>query len=49
MTSHFGISQRRACRLIKQPRSNQYYVSRKDPRKDLRHVAADRNLTHLER
>jgi putative transposase len=36
MTSHYGISQRRACRLIKQPRSNQYYVSRKDPRKDLR-------------
>ena len=36
MTSHYGISQRRACRLIAQPRSNQYYVSRKDPRKDLR-------------
>jgi len=36
MTSHHGISQRRACRLIRQPRSNQYYRSRKDPRTDLR-------------
>jgi putative transposase len=36
MTSHWGISQRRACRLIKQPRSNQHYESRKDPRHDLR-------------
>lgn len=36
MKSHHGISQRRACLLIKQPRSNQYYRSRKDPRNDLR-------------
>lgn len=36
MTSHHGISQRRACRLIRQPRSNQSYRSRKDPRTDLR-------------
>lgn len=35
MTSHWGISQRRACRLIKQPRSNQHYCRRKDPRNDL--------------
>jgi putative transposase len=36
MTSHHGVSQRRACRLIRQHRSNQYYRSRKDPRNDLR-------------
>jgi putative transposase len=36
LISHWGISQRRACRLIKQPRSNQFYCSRKDPRTDLR-------------
>ena len=36
MTSHHGISQRRACRLIRQARSNQYYSSRKDRRDDLR-------------
>ena len=35
-TSHYGISQRRACRLIKQPRSHRSDVSRKDPGKDLR-------------
>lgn len=36
MTSHHGISQGRACRLIRQPRSRQYYQSRKDPRSALR-------------
>jgi putative transposase len=36
MTGHYGISQRRACRLVKQARSNEFYCSRKDPRKDLR-------------
>lgn len=36
MTSHHGISERRACRLIKQPRSNQHYRSCKDPRWALR-------------
>jgi putative transposase len=36
VTSHHGLSQRRACRLIKQARSNQYYRSRKDRREDLR-------------
>lgn len=36
MTSYHGISQRRACRLVRQPRSNQYYQSRKDPRSALR-------------
>ena len=34
--SHHRISQRRACRLVKQHRSNQYYRSVKDPRHDLR-------------
>lgn len=36
MTSHHGISRRRACRLIKQTRSNEYYRSRKDQRPELR-------------
>ena len=36
MRSHHGINQRRACVLINQPRSNQYYRSCKDPRNDLR-------------
>ena len=36
MTSHWRISQRRACQLIRQPRSSQYYRSLKDPRHDLR-------------
>lgn len=34
--SHHRISQRRACRLVKQHRSNQHYRSVKDPRDDLR-------------
>jgi putative transposase len=36
ISSHCGVSQRRACRLLKQHRSNQFYKSRKDPRHDLR-------------
>jgi putative transposase len=36
IVGHYGISQRRACALIKQARSNQCYRSRKDPRADLR-------------
>jgi putative transposase len=36
VVSHHRISQRRACRLVKQHRSNQYYRSVKDPRHDLR-------------
>ncbi len=32
----YGISQRRACRLLKHPRSVHYYRSRKDPRLGLR-------------
>jgi transposase-like protein len=36
VTSHWNVSQRRACRLVGQPRSNQAYASRKDPRHDLR-------------
>jgi putative transposase len=36
ITTHHGISQRRACRLIKQTRSSQFYTSRKDRRDDLR-------------
>lgn len=34
--SHHRISQRRACRLVKQHRSNQYYRSVTGPRQDLR-------------
>jgi putative transposase len=33
---HYGISQRRACRLLRQHRSVQDYTSRKDPRTALR-------------
>jgi putative transposase len=33
---HYGISQRRACRLLGQHRSVQAYASRKDPRTALR-------------
>ena len=29
---HYAISRRRACRLCSQPRSMEYYRSRKDPR-----------------
>lgn len=36
IVSHHLISQRRACRLVKQHRSNQHYRSVKDPRHDLR-------------
>ncbi len=34
--SHYGLTMRRACRLVKQPRSTQYYQSVKDPRPELR-------------
>lgn len=36
MISHYGLNLRRACRLIKQTRSTQYYCTVKDPRQDLR-------------
>jgi putative transposase len=36
IVSHYGLKLRRACRLIKQTRSVQYYHSVKDRRDDLR-------------
>lgn len=36
MHSHYDLNTRRACRLVKQTRSVQYYCSVKDPRNDLR-------------
>lgn len=36
IVSHCALNMRRACRLIKQTRSVQYYCSVKDPRHDLR-------------
>jgi putative transposase len=36
IASHYGLKKRRACRLVKQTRSMQYYRSVKDPRSDLR-------------
>src|SRR3954453_15420210 len=36
IVSHHRLSQRRACRLIKQHRSTHYYRSVKDPRQDVR-------------
>ena len=36
IVSHNGLKMRRACRLVKQSRSVQYYRSVKDPRHDLR-------------
>ena len=36
IVSHYALNVRRACRLIKQTRSVQYYRSVKDPRHDLR-------------
>ncbi|WP_422393410.1 IS3 family transposase [Mycetohabitans endofungorum] len=36
VVSHYGLTMRRACRLVKQPRSVQYYRSVKDPRVELR-------------
>ena len=36
IVSHYGLKLRRACRLIKQSRSVQYYRSVKDPRQELR-------------
>ena len=36
VVSHHRISQRRACRLDRQHRSNQHYRSVKNPRHDLR-------------
>jgi len=44
MVSHYSLKTRRACRLIKQSRSAQYYRSIKDPRADLR--ARMRELAH---
>ena len=44
MVSHYGLGTRRACRLIKQTRSVQYYCSIKDPRQDLRNRM--RELAH---
>ncbi|CAG9212764.1 hypothetical protein BGLA2_220020 [Burkholderia gladioli] len=36
VVSHYGLTMRRACRLMKQPRSVQYYRSVKDLRPELR-------------
>src|SRR2546423_9711720 len=36
MVSHYALNTRRACRLVRQTRSMQYYHSVKDPRRDLR-------------
>ena len=36
IVDHYALTMRRACRLIKQTRSVQYYCSVKDPRHDLR-------------
>ena len=36
IVSHYALDTRRACRLVKQTRSVQYYRSVKDPRNDLR-------------
>lgn len=36
IVTHYAINTRRACRLVKQTRSVQYYRSVKDPRHDLR-------------
>jgi putative transposase len=42
--SHYGLKLRRACRLVKQSRSVQYYHSIKDQRADLR--ARMREIAH---
>jgi len=44
IVSHYALNTRRACRLVKQTRSVQYYRSVKDPRHDLR--ARMRDLAH---
>nr|WP_152034529.1 IS3 family transposase [Burkholderia contaminans] len=44
VVSHYGLTMRRACRLVKQPRSVQYYRSVKDPRPELR--ARMREIAH---
>jgi putative transposase len=36
IVSHYGTSQRRACKIVQQHRSIQWYRSRKDPRLALR-------------
>jgi putative transposase len=36
IVTHYALKRRRACRLVKQTRSVQYYRSVKDPRHDLR-------------
>ena len=36
LVAHHRCSKRRACRLVQQHRSNEYYRSVKDPRNDLR-------------
>src|SRR5271165_4064611 len=45
IVEHHGVSQRRACRLVKLHRSNWYYESIKDPRHDLR--ARMREITQI--
>ena len=47
IVSHHGLSKRRACRLIKQTRSTQYYQSIKDPRDDLRRRMRDIAYTRI--
>ncbi len=44
VVSHYGLTMRRACRLVKQPPSVQYYISVKDPRPELR--ACMREIAH---
>jgi putative transposase len=41
IVSHYGLNLRRACRLIKQVRSVQYYRSVKDPKQVLRQRMRD--------
>jgi len=45
IVTHYGVSQRRACRLVHQHRSIQWYRSRKDPRLALR--ARMREIAHI--
>ncbi len=42
VVSHYGLTMRRACRLVKQPRSVQYYRSVKDLRARMREIAYTR-------
>ena len=45
IVEHHGCSRRRACRLVRQHRSTQYYRSVKDRREDLR--ARMREITRV--